>query len=582
MNPVRFRFAAIFFCAVLFLVSCAAASSFSDSSCPSSFAMQGSVYMPDSASWTVTSGDSSETIWLPYGTVLTITGGEGGRYSAVLDAQNGWIPKGCLLLSGIPGEEAEEALCDTLMPDTLFPTKGEYSCIAFSGEIHAPEPVSSLELFLWDERKLNVEKAWFIQLQEPSDTVSASVLADLIPVNSLTGGRKTLVIQGNSSNRQYTLSRIPLIVRGKAQEPSHITDLCENVPYTLSDYNLETFWRPNDSMPSVTIGIPEGSDAALMTLEWIVPPDSWTVTLTGRDGQILSESVNRTGFLLDSVELTEQVASICITPAGENCRLATLRVYPSQYAKHAVQRWESLPDKVDLMLFSAHQDDELLFFGGMIPYYSALGKTVAVTYMTNCGRDRYAEALDGMWTVGLKYHPVFVGWRDAMVTSKEVAQSLWLKNTPDPLLDLVRLIRKYRPEVVVTHDFNGEYGHLQHVLTAELVSEAAVLAGDASYDPETQPWKVKKVYIHLYEENQIIMDWDQPLPGNESFTSLELATEGYDKHDSQRRFFSMEKHGILYDNQCFGLYYSAVGEDLEKNDLFENVSDEYFVVQPED
>ena len=228
------------------------------------------------------------------------------------------------------------------------------------------------------------------------------------------------------------------------------------------------------------------------------------------------------------------------------------------------------------MLFCTHQDDDLLFFGGMIPYYNDIGKTVAVTYLTDCGRHRYMEALDGLWITGLKYHPVFLGWPngvDERIISLTSALGYWQDMVGDPVLELVRLLRKYRPEVVASHDFDGEYWHGQHELTARLVAEAVTLAADPAYDPDggDPPWEVKKTYFHLYTENRIFMDWNRPLEGETFWTPMMLAKEAYDQHRSQTDLFTMEYDGVKYDNTCFGLYATAVGEDEAKNDLFEHI-----------
>ena len=187
------------------------------------------------------------------------------------------------------------------------------------------------------------------------------------------------------------------------------------------------------------------------------------------------------------------------------------------------------------------------------------------------------EALDGLWTTGLKYYPVFIGWmngqEDLSSSGRATTRNFWTNKTYDPVTDLVRVIRKYRPDVVVTHDFSGEYRNIQHQLTARLIAEAAVLAGDPGYDKDAgiPAWEVRKVYIHLYEENRIYMDWNKPLNDEQAITPLFLATEAFDKHHSQHIYNSMEVHGVRYDNQCFGLYYSSVGEDKKKDDLFENI-----------
>ena len=109
-----------------------------------------------------------------------------------------------------------------------------------------------------------------------------------------------------------------------------------------------------------------------------------------------------------------------------------------------------------------------------------------------------------------------------------------------------------------------------------MAAEAIALAADPNYDPQSVEtygvWQIKKAYVHLYEKNQIRMDWDQVVEEDDpTVTAMFLAKEAYDKHRSQRSAFSMEHHGKLYDNTLFGLYYTAVGPDVEKNDFLENV-----------
>ena len=44
-------------------------------------------------------------------------------------------------LSGEAAEGVEESLSGTLEADSLFYTRGEWSCVSFSGELRAPGPV---------------------------------------------------------------------------------------------------------------------------------------------------------------------------------------------------------------------------------------------------------------------------------------------------------------------------------------------------------------------------------------------------------------------------------------------------------
>ena len=547
------------------------------SSCPSGFRLQGNVIYKGASFW-VNPDNSKGGSRLKLGTVLTVTGVSGNRYTVEYEGRPGSVSTESLSLAGVPDDSVPAVLCDSLTISDRLPLKEDSSRLSFSGELRAPVPLDSISFFVWDEAQSALEKVYFTKLKSPVNALDADYLRLQFSLKPLKGGRKTLVIQGNADGQSMVLFRQLFYLRAAPEEPAHITDQCTfsaGAKKALSDEKMDSVWKPASRGESLTVSIPAGLDTALMTLEWKKRPDSFTAVLTGRDGSVLSETVYETGFYLDSIPLTENVASVKITPTGKGCALSTLRVYPSAYAAFAVQSWKKLPDKVDMMLFSAHQDDELLFFGGMIPYYSAAGKTVAVTYLTECSRDRIREALDGLWTTGLRFHPVVMGWRDVDVGSPKVGMSVWKQSTPDPQRDLVRLIRKYRPDVVVTQDFNGEYGHVQHRLNAELSSKAAELAADPSYDPDfgQDPWEVKKVYSHLYGKNQLTLDWDQPLEAETGFTSLMLATEALDKHRSQTHYFKMERQGVEYDNRLFGLVYSTVGEDILKTDLFENVPD---------
>ena len=60
---------------------------------------------------------------------------------------------------------------------------------------------------------------------------------------------------------------------------------------------------------------------------------------------------------------------------------------------------------------------------------------------------------------------------------------------------LVKLIREFRPQVVITYDENGGYPHPDHVRTHELSVYAIAAAADpARYPDGGRPWQVSKVY----------------------------------------------------------------------------------------
>ena len=139
----------------------------------------------------------------------------------------------------------------------------------------------------------------------------------------------------------------------------------------------------------------------------------------------------------------------------------------------------------------------------------------------------------------------------------------------------VSILRRVKPEVVLTQDFNGEYGHAAHQITAYMTVKCIEYAADPTYDAKSfdayGAWQVKKMYAHLYPENQIVMDWHQPLSAFGGKTGLEVAKDALWCHVSQRALtYQMLEEGP-YDCRLFGLYFTAVGPDVAKNDFFENI-----------
>jgi mycothiol S-conjugate amidase len=60
---------------------------------------------------------------------------------------------------------------------------------------------------------------------------------------------------------------------------------------------------------------------------------------------------------------------------------------------------------------------------------------------------------------------------------------------------LVKIIREFRPQVVVTYDESGGYPHPDHIRTHEISVYAVEAAADASRYPDAgEPWQVSKIY----------------------------------------------------------------------------------------
>ena len=261
-----------------------------------------------------------------------------------------------------------------------------------------------------------------------------------------------------------------------------------------------------------------------------------------------------------------------------------------------VQRWEPTEEKADILFLAAHPDDELLFFGGAIPTYAVERKNrVVVAYLSYSNTTRRSEALNGLWSMGVRNYPVFGGYRDAYSRELQDAYEDIKKGGSKGGAGkneiwswLTGVYRQYKPEVVVTHDLDGEYGHGQHMMMADSAIECYTKAADAAEFPESAAefgvWQVKKLYIHLYgdESNQTRFDWNQPLSALGGRTGLQAAIDAYALHVTQvkagikihgvKHVFSVEETGgELFPNTVFGLYESQVGPDTAHDDFLENI-----------
>ena len=285
----------------------------------------------------------------------------------------------------------------------------------------------------------------------------------------------------------------------------------------------------------------------------------------------------------------------------EDVKIADIYVLSKGELPDFVEVWQPACEVADLLLFTTHSDDEQLFFLGLLPTYVARGAYVQVVYFANHNDTpkRLHEQLHGLYTVGIRNYPVMGLIPDAYSTTLQGAISN-LKSAglteDDALKFQVEMIRRFKPQVIVGHDEKGEYSHGQHILNTYLLKQAIYNANDSYFDEESYNtygnWQISKLYLHLYEENQITMDYDIPLDYFGGKTAYEVSKEGYSKHLSQQwTWFTDWINGKnnnytkatdikTYSPLKYGLLYSNVGEDIEKNDMFENIT--YYKVQAEE
>ena len=241
-------------------------------------------------------------------------------------------------------------------------------------------------------------------------------------------------------------------------------------------------------------------------------------------------------------------------------------VQPSYAAK-----WHT-GEKCDLMLVSCHPDDEVLWFGGLLPTYAReRGYEVQVVVVVPSTPQRRLELLDSLWHCGVTRYPRLLGIGDSHHGSLHEQYKAWSKDSV--CFSIVKSIRMYQPAVIVSHDLYGEYGHGAHMATADCTRLAFNYAASpkkyAKTAKEYGTWQAQKLYLHLYAENQIEMDWHQPLESFGGKDGYTVAAEAFQYHRSQLKAWTIEDGGKL-SNARFGLVYTTVGEDVAKNDLMEN------------
>ena len=59
---------------------------------------------------------------------------------------------------------------------------------------------------------------------------------------------------------------------------------------------------------------------------------------------------------------------------------------------------------------------------------------------------------------------------------------------------LVDVVREVRPQVVVTYDPDGQYGHPDHIMAHRVTTAAVPAAADPDLDAPGEPWRVSKFY----------------------------------------------------------------------------------------
>ncbi len=300
--------------------------------------------------------------------------------------------------------------------------------------------------------------------------------------------------------------------------------------------------------------LPDGSVQAAV-ISWYAAPESYVVAQMDETGTLINETSIADGIVNKFIELDEDCAKVAVT-ADTDCALAGVTAYAAEGELPAgVQRWEATPEQADLLLITAEPGAEWKQLGAVLPGYTLeQGIQTAVVYLSDYGkRERVDEALEALWSAGLRQYPVFAGFTCGNYDSAEVVEKAW--GNSKTVKYISNLFDTLQPKVVIADGLNDASG--AHQFAAQCVVKAAE-------GSET----VQKLYTfgESGESDATLIDMNVALNAFDGQTAAEVAQAAFALHASQQLF------GKTIDSSGgFTLQYTLFGEDEAKNDLFEHI-----------
>jgi N-acetyl-1-D-myo-inositol-2-amino-2-deoxy-alpha-D-glucopyranoside deacetylase len=180
-----------------------------------------------------------------------------------------------------------------------------------------------------------------------------------------------------------------------------------------------------------------------------------------------------------------------------------------------------------LLLVHAHPDDETTTCGASMAHYADRGVHVALVTCTRgeegevlvedlahlaaadqdrLGEHRETELATAMAVLGVTDYR-YLGepgeYRDSGMAgepSNDHPAAFCRVPVDEAAARLVPTIRSLRPQVLVTYDPHGGYGHPDHIQAHRVATRAVELAADPAHGND-EPWQVPKVYWCVWEES---------------------------------------------------------------------------------
>src|SRR4051794_3063609 len=111
---------------------------------------------------------------------------------------------------------------------------------------------------------------------------------------------------------------------------------------------------------------------------------------------------------------------------------------------------------------------------------------------------RVEELAAAMAVLGVTDHRFLGPYEDSGMIGtpeNERATAFWNADLDEATAHLVKVIHEVRPQVVLTYDENGGYGHPDHIQAHRIAVAGVAAAGDPEQYPEAgEPWEGAKLY----------------------------------------------------------------------------------------
>jgi len=189
-----------------------------------------------------------------------------------------------------------------------------------------------------------------------------------------------------------------------------------------------------------------------------------------------------------------------------------------------------------MLLVHAHPDDETIGNGATMAKYVDEGAHVTLVTCTlgeegeilvpalehlaadkedGLGEHRIGELADAMKALGVTDHRFLGGpgrWRDSGMMGTPANDNpgcFWQADLEVAVGELVRVVREVRPQVVITYNENGGYGHPDHIQAHRVAVAAYDAAGDPGRYPDAgEPWQPSKLYYNAFPVSFLRMGYD--------------------------------------------------------------------------